>query len=338
MILTTLHVDLGRQWRGGQNQALLLAAELRRMGHTAEIVALAGGPLAMRARELDITVHEAAGRFQAVRLLRRLRGFDVVHCHEAHALTAAWLAGVNFVVSRRVAYPISRLRYSRAARIIAVSQFVKRSVLACGFPDEQVDVIYDGVEIPDAPAIRGDRKLLGCVGWLLPEKGQESLIRAMPLVLVRHPDCRLILAGDGPSRAHLEKLAADLGIAASVQFLGLVDDVATVYRSLDIFVFPSLAEPLGSSLLSAMSYGLPCVAIASGAVPEVIDNEKSGLLVNPPEPGAFADAVVRLLDDQALAVRLGTAARARVEDRFSVARMAHETLESYTKATPSPSS
>ncbi len=94
----------------------------------------------MRARALGITVHEAAGRIKAARLLRRLRGFDVVHCHEAHALTAAWLADVNYVVSRRVAYPISRLRYSQAARIIAVSQFVKQSVLACGFADEQVEV------------------------------------------------------------------------------------------------------------------------------------------------------------------------------------------------------
>ncbi|MGA3027119.1 MAG: glycosyltransferase family 4 protein [Bryobacteraceae bacterium] len=332
MILTTLHVDLGRQWRGGQNQALLLASELRRMGHGAELMAIAGGPLAERARGLGITVHEVAGRFDAALRLRRLRGCDVVHCHEAHALTAAWLAGVRPVVSRRVAYPISRLRYSRARRIIAVSRFVKESVLACGFPDEQVEVIYDGVEVPDAPAVGSGGLRLGCVGWLLPEKNQELLIRALPTVLARYPGCRLVLAGDGPSRPALQQLAARLGVAASVEFAGLVDDIAAVYRALDVFVFPSLAEPLGSSLLSAMSFGLPCVALARGAVPEVIENGRTGLLVEEPDPAAFTDAVLRLLDDTSLAARLGRAARQTVEERFIVARMAQETVELYRRA------
>ena len=335
MILSTLHVDLGREWRGGQNQALLLACELRRMGHAAELVAIAGGPLAERARKAGIPVYEVAGRFQAALLLRRLGRFDVVHCHEAHGLTAAWCAGVQrrtvLVVSRRVAYPISRLRYRSAKRIIAVSRFVKESVLACGFPDEQVEVIYDGVVIPGTAAVGGGRLRLGCVGWLLPEKNQELLIRALPAVLAQYPGCRLMLAGDGHSRPGLEQLAASLGVTASVQFLGMVDDVAAVYRALDVFLFPSLAEPLGSSLLAAMAYGLPCVALARGAVPEVIEDGRNGLLVDSPDPEAFADAVLRLLDDASFAARLGAAARQTVEERFSVARMAHETVELYRR-------
>jgi glycosyltransferase involved in cell wall biosynthesis len=332
MILTTLHVDLGREWRGGQNQALLLASELRRMGHAAVLVAIAGGPLAQRARGLGITVHEVVGRFDAALRLRRLRSFDVVHCHEAHALTSAWLAGVRPVVSRRVAYPIGRLRYRRAKRIIAVSRFVKESVLACGFRDEQVEVIYDGVPVPDAPAAGGGGLRLGCVGWLLPEKGQELLIRALPAVLARYPGCRLVLAGDGPTRPVLERLAAGLGVAAAVQFAGLVDDVSAVYRALDVFVFPSLAEPLGSSLLAAMAHGLPSVALARGAVPEVIEDGRTGLLVEVPDPAAFAGAVLRLLDDASLAARLGAAARQTVEERFSVARMARDTVALYRRA------
>jgi glycosyltransferase involved in cell wall biosynthesis len=333
MILRTLHVDLGRQWRGGQNQVLLLATELRRMGHVAELVALGGGPLAERACAAGVPVHDVGGRLSAALRLRRLGGFDIVHCHEAHALTAAWLAGVSFVVSRRVAYPISRLRYSRARRIIAVSRFVKESVLACGIPDEHVEVIYDGVVVPEVPVVGSGGLLLGCVGWLLPEKGQELLIRALPAVLARHPGCRLLLAGDGASRPGLERLAAQLGVSAAVQFMGMMSDVAAVYRTLDVFVFPSLAEPLGSSLLSAMAYGLPCVALARGAVPEVIENGETGLLVDAPDPAAFADAILRLLDDPSLAARLGTTARIAVQERFSVARMATETVELYRSLT-----
>ncbi|HTP87510.1 MAG TPA: glycosyltransferase family 4 protein [Bryobacteraceae bacterium] len=330
MILTTLHVDLGREWRGGQNQALLLAAELRRMGHTAELVASASSPLALRARAAGITVHEVANRLQAAFALRRLRGFNVVHCHEGHALTAALMAGVRPVVSRRVAYPISRLHYRLAKRIVAVSQFVKASVLACGFADKNVEVIYDGVTPPDEMA-QGTRGLLGCIGWLIPDKGQELLIRAMPAVLARCPGCRMILAGDGPERPFLECLAAELEVTAACRFAGMVDDVAAVYRSLDVFVFPSIAEPLGSSLLAAMAHGRPCVALSGGAVPEVIEDGVNGLLVNERDPATLATAILRLLDDRDLAARLGVAARGTIEQRFTVARMASETVELYRR-------
>jgi glycosyltransferase involved in cell wall biosynthesis len=327
--LRTLHVDLGRHWRGGQSQALLLAGELRRMGQVAEMVALRDSPLTQRAKAAGIVVHEAGGRIGAARMLRQLRGFDLVHCHEAHALTAAWLAGANFVVSRRLAYPISKLRYRSAKRIVAISRFVKQSVLDCGFVDEQVEVIHDGVPVPGAPAVGGEGARIGCVGYLLPEKNQELLIRSLPLVLARHPGCRLILAGDGPSRAGLERLAGQLGVAASADFAGHVEDVAAVYRSLDVFVFPSIAEPLGSSLLAAMSYGLPCVALARGAVPEVIDNGVNGLTVDDRDPKGFAEAVIRLLDDAALRGRLGALARQTVAERFSAARMARKTADLY---------
>ena len=330
--LRTLHVDLGRQWRGGQNQALLLACELRQMGHEAAIVTRRGSPLAGRAKAAGIEVHEAGGRIGAARMLQRLSGFDMVHAHDADALTAAWLAGVCFVVSRRLAYPVSKLRYRSAKRIIAVSGFVRQSVLDCGLAKEQVEVVYDGVPVPEAPAKGGDGARIGCVGYLLPEKNQELLIRSLPLVRADHPECRLVLAGDGPSRAEWERLAEQLGVLASVEFMGHVEDVAAVYRSLDVFLFPSIAEPLGSSLLAAMSYGLPCVALASGAVPEVIEHGVNGLMVDGGDPQAFAKAVNRLLDDAVLRARLGATARKTVAEKFSATRMAEGTLSLYFRA------
>jgi len=329
--LRTLHVDLGHQWRGGQSQALLLAGELRKMGHAAEMVALKDAPLAQRAKAAEIEVHEAGGRIGAAGMLRRMRGFDIVHAHDAHALTSVWLAGSNFVVSRRLAYPISKLRYRSARRIIAVSRFVKQSVLDCGFADAQVEVVYDGVPVPKAQAMGGDGMRVGCVGYLLPEKNQELLVRSLPLVLARHPGCKLVLAGGGPSQAGLERLAAKIGVGASVEFRGHVEDVGAVYRSLDAFLFPSIAEPLGSSLLAAMSYGLPCVALTRGAVPEVIDNGTNGLMVDGSDPEAFAEAVIRLLSDAALRSRLGAEARRTIAEKFSAGRMARETVEVYRR-------
>jgi glycosyltransferase involved in cell wall biosynthesis len=145
-------------------------------------------------------------------------------------------------------------------------------------------------------------------------------------VVEKFPTCRLVLAGGGRCLDLLERLALRLGVRHAVQFAGVVEDVAAIYRSLDVFLFPSLAEPLGSSLLDAMAYGLPIVALAAGGVPEVVEDGQNGLLVAPDD---FAEAVLRLLEDPALAARLGTAARRTIEERFTARRMVENTLALY---------
>jgi glycosyltransferase involved in cell wall biosynthesis len=357
--VNTLHVDLGRDWRGGQNQALLLMRGLLERGHGAELVALRDSPMARRAQAAGVKVHEVAwatGRLGAALKLSRLLGrgkYEVVHVHEAHGLTAAWIAGahglVSVIASRRLAYPLSRspfalARYRCARRIIAVSEFVRRSVLAAGMAPERVEVVYDGVLLPGLPSSEersearrallepGDAPVLGCVGYLLPEKGQELLVRAIPAVRSEFPRCRLLLAGEGPSRTRLENLTRELDLAPAVRFLGFVENITEVYRALDVFVFPSLAEPLGSSLLTAMAHGLPSVALAGGAVPEIIEDGRDGLLVSGAEPEELAGAVVRLLRDEALRAALGAGARSTIEARFSDAHMVAATLEVYVQA------
>ncbi|MCL5006140.1 MAG: glycosyltransferase family 4 protein, partial [Acidobacteria bacterium] len=186
--------------------------------------------------------------------------------------------------------------------------------------------------VPDS----SDAPLLGYVGYFQPEKGQEFLIRAMPLVQKRYPNCRLLLAGDGPCRHRLEELALELGVRPAVHFLGVVDDVAQVYQALDIFVFPSLAEGLGSALLSAMSYGLPSVAVARCAVPEVIQDGRNGLLVPEPDHGAIAAAVLCLLDDTSLSAGLAAAAHKTIKQYFSVDRMVAETIKLYIRVCSGP--
>ena len=340
--MTSIHVDLGRQWRGGQNQALLLIQGLRERGHVADLVAVRGSPLSERAQAAGVrvyTVPHAGARLQAA-LRLRAASYEVVHCHDAHGLTAAWLAGAcqhsSVVAARRVAYPLSatrlgQFRYRQARRIVAVSRFVAASVLASGLTAEQVEVVYDGVLLPPAGERPPGPPRIGCVGYLLPEKGQEALVRAMPLVREKYSHCSLVLAGDGPCRTRLERLALELGLGPAVEFAGLVENVPELYRALDVFLFPSLAEPLGSSLLAAMSHSLPVVAVARGAVPEVVEDGRNGLLVASPDPAAIAAAVVRLLDDPALAARLGAAARETIEQRFTAQRMVEATLDLYQR-------
>jgi glycosyltransferase involved in cell wall biosynthesis len=351
-----LIVDLETEWRGGQGQALLLLKGLYERGHAAELLTAKGSPLGRRARSAGIYVHEVSRamlRLAAARKIRRLlrdARFDLLHANEPHALTSAWLAGahkkVPLLVSRRVAYPlkhglIARKRYLAAQRILAISCFVKKSVLDSGIPAEIVELIYEGVEVPppltpEAHALARQRwcvdgkdMLFGCVGYLLPEKGQEFVVRAFPAVRAKYPTARLLLAGDGPCRAHLETLSRTLGLEEAVIFAGFVEDVAQVYAALDAFVFPSLAEPLGTSLLAAMAWGLPVLAVASGGVPEYVEPDNTGLLVSRPEPGHFSAEMIRLLDDPELAKRLGAAAREAIQKRFSADYMVENTLAIY---------
>ncbi len=354
--MTSLHVDLGRQWRGGQHQALLLLRGLQARGHRAALLAVEGAPLAERAQAEDILVHTVgrrAVRLQAAARLRQLlrqRQFDVLHLHDAHALTAAWLVRACrrtcVVASRRVAYrlqsnPVSLSRYRAAHRVLAISRFVAETVRAAGIPADRVEVVYDGVGFLSVPptamrhsarrrwGVSDNHTLLGCVGYLLPEKGQESLIRALPAVRAQLPTCRLLLAGDGPCRARLERLTRELDVESAVHFAGFVEDIQEVYAALDVFLFPSLAEPLGTSLLAAMSYALPVVAVAQGAGLEVVEDGRNGLLVPASDPAALASAILRLLGDTELAARLGAAARETIQQRFTADHMVENTLRIY---------
>jgi glycosyltransferase involved in cell wall biosynthesis len=343
-----LLVDLETAWRGGQNQALLILKGLRARGHEAELVAARGSALGERAAEGGVRVHSVSrGLFRVpaawkVRELVRGRRFDLVHANEAHAVSAVWLAGAHkhipFLISRRVGYPIgkswaSRARYEASARIIANSKWVAEQAADSGAPREKLTVVYEGAEIPPlfteaqrrAARLRwkipGEAPLLGCVGVLLPDKGQEWLIRALVELRKEFPGAKLLLAGDGPCRPNLESLARELGLGEAVLFPGFVKDVESVYAALDVFLLPSFFEALNNSLLAAMAYEIPSVAFNKGALGEIIEHEKSGLQVSGPDVEEINSATARILRDQTLAKKLGEEGRKRVQENFSAKKM-----------------
>ena len=351
-----LFVDLETEWRGGQNQALLLLGALNARGDTAELVAVKGSALGRRAAAKRVKVHfvgeYAARALAAAKILQLTQNgaFDVVHANEAHAVTAAWLAGAQrraaFLISRRVGYPLSKgrialARYKVAQRIIAISQWVAERLAESGAPKEKLVVVYEGVEVhalPDAEArkrararwgVTAETALLGSVGVLLPDKGHELLIRALALLRVEFPGCKLLLAGAGPSRVMLEQLAGELGVSEMVIFAGFVADIETVYTALDVFLFPSFFEGLGTSLLAAMSYEIPSVAFDCCAFGEIIENGKSGLLVETGNVEELVKSVAQLLGDREFARALGQAGRERIAEKFSSTGMVEEMSRVY---------
>jgi len=351
-----LLVDLETAWRGGQNQALLSLKGLRARGYEAELVAAKGSALGGRARESGVTVHSVSRELFRIPAAWKVRelvasgGYDLVHANEAHAVSAAWLAGahkyVPFVISRRVGYPIGKsraahARYEAAVRIIANSHWVAEQAASSGARREKLTVVYEGAEIPsrftegqrNAARSRwgssGDAPLLGCVGVLLPDKGQEWLIRSLVELRKSFPDAKLLLAGDGPCRAKLESLARELGLADAVLLPGFVKDVASVYAALDVFLLPSFFEALNNSLLAAMAYEIPSIAFNRGALGEIIENGKNGLLVSGPDLPEICWAVTKILRDADYAAKLGREGRKRVEENFSAEQMVNGIVRVY---------
>jgi glycosyltransferase involved in cell wall biosynthesis len=201
--------------------------------------------------------------------------------------------------------------------------------------------VYEGAEIPPPFtrerrqaarkrwAISPETPLLGCVGVLLPDKGQEWLIRTLPELRKEFPAAKLLLAGDGPSRPKLQSLARHLGVTDAVIFAGFVTDVESVYAALDVFLLPSFFEALNNSLLVAMAYEIPSISFHRGALGEIIRDGESGMLVEAANVPALQNAIAAILRDPLLARKMGAAGRNRVEENFSAQKMIEEMIAVY---------
>ena len=350
-----LFADLEREWRGGQSQALLTLLGLRQRGDEVELLAAQDSPLAEGAAKAGIVVHQVqrpglrAWAAVALRGLVARGGFELIHLNEPHAMAAAWLAGAHkrlpLLLSRRIGFPLrknplSQAMYQALERFVANSRDVAQSLIDSGISEERISIVNEGVEIPSLPTpeqrtsarkhwgIKDHEFVFGCVSVFVPEKGQRHLVEALPRVRAAHPEVRLILAGDGACLAALRILAKELQQAEAIIFPGFVKDVAQIYTALDAFVFPSEFEGLGTALQVAMAYGLPCISTTRGALGEVVDAERTALVVEP-DAGEIARAMLRLLDDEALRRRLKAAGRREVEERFSAKRMVQNTINVY---------
>lgn len=351
-----LLVDLETQWRGGQNQFLLLLKGLTERGHAAELLAAKGSELGHRASKAGICVHYASRdwlRVPAALMIRRLlrdRRIDLVHVNESHALSAAWMVAAHrrmpLFISRRVGFPLgssyfSRARFAAASRIIASSKWVAEQAALSGALKEKLTVIYEGVAVPTLFdeslrcidrarwGISQNDQLIGCAGVLLEDKGQEWVIRVLARVREEFPNCKLLLAGDGLDRRRLESIVSELNLKDAVIFAGFIRDIEAFYRSLDVFVFPALFEGLGTSLLAAMAQGVPSITYFGCALGEIVENGKSGLQVEPRDSHALASAIGSILRDRQFAASLGAAARQRIESTFTAERMVDETARLY---------
>lgn len=360
-----LHIDSGREWRGGQAQVLNLCLGLKARGVSLMLAAQPGSPLLERAAKAGIETFPVAMRgefdvFAAHRLRRIIQrqGVTLVHAHDAHAHALARMAvgrrRVALVVSRRVDFAISSGFLSRRKYLdprihyFAISNGVRDVLVMGGVPPERIHVVPSGVDpnrftCQTPPSnLRAEFRvpegapIIGTIGSLVDHKGHRYLIEAAPMVLERHPNARFFIVGEGELRADLEARIARMNLGSAFFLPGFREDLEAFLCGFDIFVLPSHLEGLCTSLIDAMLFRLPAVGCNTGGVPDLIQHEKTGLLVEPKNPRSLAEALLRLLEDRAVAARLGEAARAHALACFTADAMVEKTLAGYVSVLGDP--
>jgi glycosyltransferase involved in cell wall biosynthesis len=226
---------------------------------------------------------------------------------------------------------------------VAISEFIKQRMVRVGIPADRIEVIYNGVNtrdlLPD-PAARprlvervGAREsdvLILTASTLLPWKNTRTLIEALAVLRQRGVPGRLILAGAGPLRAELEAVASERGVSPYCHFLGHTD-VYAVIQGCDLFAHAAIGEAFGNVLAEAMACERPVVGGDSGAMSEIVEHGRTGLIVPPRDPAAFADALETLAGDAALRRSMGLAARERACRMFSVEAMVDAHMRLYDR-------
>jgi len=288
------------------------------------------------------------GWYRVVRRLIRQHRPDLLHLNTAFmgcfgGAMAAQRAGVPVVAHARGFVYWSRLA-RKVVRFfdyhIAVSRAVAENLLSRGVSPERCKVIYNPIVPPcELPGKRvlGDVPRLGMLGMLQEWKGQHVFVEALSLLKRRGMVFHASIAGTEPFGARgyeqrLRQMVRDFGLEEMVSFVGFVSKPYDYLTQLDVAVHASIEpEPLGRVVVEAMLVGTAVVATNGGGIPELVEHEKTGLLVPMGNPNAMAHAIGRLLQDEELRQRLAQAAQQRAREMFDPAKHAREVMGVYVK-------
>lgn len=368
-----LHTNFHVGWGGQPSRILMQSRVMAERGHRVTLAVPKGSILAARAREAglrvfdDLEFRKPKHLLRAVRdvasLARHLRAnrYDVIDAHGSQdvwtcvlarkaAGRAAPLLFTRHNTKRVASHAFNRWLYGRQIdHLIVVSRSVleryepllrrgalspaRISVVPSAYrPDRFHEGIGGGrvrAELGFAPEV----PLVGVVGRLVEDKGQDDFLKAAALILKRRPEARFLLVGTGTREPYLRDLAASLGVAPAVRFLGFRDDVPEITAALDVSVLPSIDCDASSAVLKeALACGVPAVATTIGGAAEILEDGETGLIVPPRDPDRLARAVLSLLDDPARARAMGRLGSRRVAERFTPERLADETLAVYARA------
>lgn len=342
-----VHTEASCGWGGQEMRILSEARGLMARGHEVQLLCPAEARIHAEAQRRGVPVTALPiGRkgLRGARALRRWLATHPVDVLNAHSSTDAWLAALScatlpaappIVRTRHISAPVpgnaaTRWLYVRATRhIVTTGELLRRRLIEDnGYPAAAITSVPTGIDT--ARFAPGDRaaarralgldeaaRYLGIAATLRSWKGHHHLIEAF--AALDEPGWRLLIVGDGPRREFLEDLLQRLRLGGRVQMVGQQENVETWLRALDVFCLPSYAnEGVPQALLQAMLTGLPVVTTPVGSITEAVSDGRTGLIVPPAQPPQLAAALRRLIDDPALAARLGAAAREEALGRFGL--------------------
>jgi glycosyltransferase involved in cell wall biosynthesis len=226
-------------------------------------------------------------------------------------------------LQRRIHNAVLRL----ADHVVVNTEAVAETLETAGIVARtRIVVIPNGVDDTRFSGMPGEERpfgptIIGTLAVLRPEKGLLDFVHAAAHVTGRFPEARFLIWGDGPLRAQLEGVIRDLGLTGTVTLAGATLEPEAVLRQLDVFVLPSLSEACSNALLEAMATGRAVVATRVGGNPALVEDQVTGLLVPPGDPAALAKAVIRFIEDPALAAGLAARSQQRVRAEFGMDRM-----------------
>lgn len=348
--MKVLILNAGKGWGGIEAHSVTLATALRGHGHKVIIGCSNDGFVKANAEKAGIPTSNIkvanSGDILAVSKMVRLvlkEDIDVIIANLGKeywpAAVVASLLGKRFFPVRHQCDELKGstvwmiARY--AEKVIAVSCAVKEALTDSGVPAEMIEVVYNAVDLEvfrpsaeegaaarDELGIGKDEVVIGFAGKLHEGKGVFELLRAFKGVSGKYPGTMLLFVGQGPARQGLEEETRALSIEGRVVFAGLRNDMRRMYAAMDIFVLPSTCpEAFGMVLAEAMAMCRPVIGTAAGGMPEVIDHEKEGLIVQPGDVEGLRSAMVRYIDDPGFAGAMASGGRKRVEECFSVASL-----------------
>ncbi|WP_417348072.1 glycosyltransferase family 4 protein [Ferrimonas sp.] len=321
------HVNLAKGFSGGERQTLNLIRTLARRGEVRQSAVIrADSPLNQHLADLDVTIihinHHLTGH-----LRRRLPKGTLLHAHDGKAVY--WCAlqnllhGNPYVITRRVDNPLksnrlTRMGYSRAQRVVCLSRAIAAQVAKLSgeiatsiIPSSYSAFEADADKVADIRRQFPEKVIVGQVGKLIHHKGYQLTIEAASRLGSSHPQMQFIFLGAGADEQELKAQAKGLD---NVRFLGHQAEVGHYLAAMDLMVFPSLNEGLGSTVLEAWQHGTPVIGSDAGGIPDMIEDGVTGLLVPAGDSQALEQAIVRLAGDAELQTRLASGAKTRLAD------------------------
>lgn len=275
--------------------------------------------------------------FDLIPWIVRMHGVRHIVFHERNSgvlRSGGWKKTLIRLRARLITHPVTK--------VVTISEFVRRQLNEIGVPEEKLLTVHHGVDTrrfspdPEAKkewaqhfAIEPDELIVSSIAHMRPFKHPEVIVQACALLARRGVKIRLFMAGGGEMRQEMEELSRKLEVSDRIHWLGSVANPERLLQASDIFVLASVGEAFGFVLAEAMACGVPVVGNRSGAIPEIVEDGRTGILATSLDSHSFADAIERLDRDEGLRREMGLLGLERVRQHFTVERSIQNLLETY---------